>query len=205
MFAHFFISPLMKADALDRELSAIESEFSQATQNDQVRLQQVLCDTAPSEHPYSRFGWGNELSLKGEAERAGIDVRSEIRAFYDRFYSANLMKLVVCGEDSLDVLEQWVTASYSSIPNKDIPRPDFASVGFPFGEGVDPSPMLCRIIPVRDIHTLHLEWMVPPVFGHHHQKPADYVASLIGHESEGSLLSHVRMPVISILRARPLT
>ena len=39
MFAHFFISPLLKADAMEREVSAIESEFSQATQNDRIRTQ----------------------------------------------------------------------------------------------------------------------------------------------------------------------
>lgn len=39
MFAQFFISPLMKADAMERELSAIESEFNQATQSDRVRTQ----------------------------------------------------------------------------------------------------------------------------------------------------------------------
>lgn len=39
MFAQFFISPLMKADAMERELSAIESEFNQATQSDRIRIQ----------------------------------------------------------------------------------------------------------------------------------------------------------------------
>lgn len=39
MFAQFFVAPLMKADAMERELSAIESEFNQATQNDRVRTQ----------------------------------------------------------------------------------------------------------------------------------------------------------------------
>jgi secreted Zn-dependent insulinase-like peptidase len=39
MFANFFISPLIKENAMERELSAIESEFCQASQNDRVRLQ----------------------------------------------------------------------------------------------------------------------------------------------------------------------
>ncbi|TMW57430.1 hypothetical protein Poli38472_003355 [Pythium oligandrum] len=189
MFAQFFIAPLMKADALERELSAIESEFSQATQSDQTRMQQVLCDTAPSSHPYHRFGWGNRKSLKENAERDGIPVRDEILAFYNRYYSANLMKLVVCGEDSLDDLEKWVRTSYSAIPNKQVTRPTFENAGAPFGAGIDASPLLCRVVPVRDIHTLHLNWAIPTVFGQHRQKPADYVASLLGHESEGSILS----------------
>ncbi|KAJ0405749.1 hypothetical protein ATCC90586_007692 [Pythium insidiosum] len=192
MFAQFFVAPLMKESALERELSAIESEFNQATRNDRIRVQQVLCDTAPPSHPYRRFGWGNHKSLFQNAQRDGIDVRDTILKFYQRYYSANLMKLVVCGEDSLDDMETWVRASFTAIPNKNIERPTFQHVGPPFGEGVDVNPLLCRVVPVRDIHTLHLMWMIPTVFGQHNQRPADYVASLLGHEAEGSILSELK-------------
>ncbi|KAL3668320.1 hypothetical protein V7S43_006412 [Phytophthora oleae] len=192
MFAHFFISPLLKAEAMERELSAIESEFSQATQNDRIRTQQVLCDVSPESHPYHRFSWGNKKSLLELPEKAGVDVRKQILEFYEKFYSANIMKLVVCGENTLDELEQWVTKSFSAIPNKHVAVPSFESAGSPFGAVGAGVPFLCKIVPVRDIHTLHLDWMIPPVLGQHHQKPADYIASLLGHESEGSVLSHLK-------------
>ncbi|KAG3033567.1 hypothetical protein JG687_00005861 [Phytophthora cactorum] len=192
MFAHFFISPLLKAEAMDRELSAIESEFSQATQNDRIRTQQVLCDVSPATHPYHRFSWGNKKSLQELPEKVGVDVRKQILEFYNKFYSANIMKLVVCGENTLDELEQWVTKSFSAIPNKRVVVPSFASAGPPFGAQGAGAPFLCKIVPVRDIHTLHLDWMIPPVLGQHHQKPSDYIASLLGHESEGSVLSHLK-------------
>uniref|UniRef100_M4C3C8 Peptidase M16 N-terminal domain-containing protein n=1 Tax=Hyaloperonospora arabidopsidis (strain Emoy2) TaxID=559515 RepID=M4C3C8_HYAAE len=168
MFAHFFISPLLKRDAMERELSAIESEFSQAMQNDRIRTQEL-------------------------PEKAGTDVRKHILEFYETYCSANIMKLVVCGENKLDELEQWVTKSFIAIPNKHVAVPSFDSAGPPFGaKRAGVSSFLCKIVPVRDIHTLHLDWMIPPVLGQHHQKPADYLASLLGHESEGSVLSHVR-------------
>uniref|UniRef100_K3X3Y3 Nardilysin n=1 Tax=Globisporangium ultimum (strain ATCC 200006 / CBS 805.95 / DAOM BR144) TaxID=431595 RepID=K3X3Y3_GLOUD len=189
MFAQFFIAPLMKPETMDRELSAIESEFSQATQNDRIRQQQVLCAESKKAHPYAKFGWGNRKSLKEQPEAEKIDVHKEIRAFYERYYSANIMKLVVCGEDTLEDMEKWVTQSYSKIPNTNVEVPSFASFGQPFGSQAHPSPVLCRIVPVRDIHTLQLDWMIPPIFGHYRQKPADYIASLLGHESEGSVLS----------------
>ncbi|KAG7401182.1 Nrd1 complex RNA-binding subunit [Phytophthora boehmeriae] len=192
MFAHFFISPLLKAEAMDRELSAIESEFSQATQNDRIRTQQVMCDVSPASHPYHRFGWGNRKSLKELPEKSGADVRKQIQAFYDQYYSPNIMKLVVCGENTLDELEEWVRESFSAISNKQVSVPSFESSGPPFGAEGAGAPFLCKIVPVRDIHTLHLDWMIPPVFGHHHHKPADYIASLLGHESEGSVLSHLK-------------
>ena len=231
MFAHFFISPLLKRDAMERELSAIESEFSQAMQNDRIRtqvghgllllvyvfaaflcavvtklylfivfcvlathrVQQVLCDVSPADHPYHRFSWGNRKSLQELPEKAGTDVRKHILESYETYCSANIMKLVVCGENKLDELEQWVTKSFIAIPNKHVAVPSFDSAGPPFGaKRAGVSSFLCKIVPVRDIHTLHLDWMIPPVLGQHHQKPADYLASLLGHESEGSVLSHVR-------------
>ncbi|TDH72234.1 uncharacterized protein CCR75_005604 [Bremia lactucae] len=192
MFAQFFISPLLKAQVLDRELSAIESEFSQALQNDRIRSQQVLCDVSPMTHPYHRFSWGNKKSLQTEPETSGVDVRQHIVDFYGKFYSANIMKLVVCGENTLDELESWVTKSFTAIPNKNVEIPSFDSAGPPFGApGASPS-FLCKIVPVRDIHTLYLDWMIPPVFGQHHQKPSDLIASLLGHESQGSVLSHLK-------------
>ncbi|KAI9906073.1 hypothetical protein PsorP6_013696 [Peronosclerospora sorghi] len=192
MFAHFFIYPLIKAEAMERELSAIESEFSQATQNDRVRTQQVLCAVSPANHPYHRFGWGNKKSLQRLPEKARIDVRKHILEFYEKYYSANIMKLVVCGENTLDEMEEWVTQSFSAIPNKHVTVPSFVSAGPPFGAKNAGVPFLCKIVPVRDIHMLHLNWMIPPILGQHHQKPADYIASLCGHESEGSVLSHLK-------------
>ncbi|CAH0520454.1 unnamed protein product [Peronospora belbahrii] len=192
MFAHFFISPLLKAEAMERELSAIESEFSQAMQNDRIRTQQVLCDVSPANHPYHRFSWGNKKSLHELPEKTGIDVHKHIVEFYDKYYSANIMKLVVCGENTLDELEKWVTESFSAIPNKHVTVPSFVSNGPPFGAKGAGTSFLCKIVPVRDIHTLHLDWMIPPILGQHHQKPADYIACLLGHESEGSVLSYLK-------------
>lgn len=39
MFANFFISPLFQEDTMERELAAVDSEFTQAKQSDRTRLQ----------------------------------------------------------------------------------------------------------------------------------------------------------------------
>ncbi|RLN64163.1 hypothetical protein BBJ29_000370 [Phytophthora kernoviae] len=138
MFAHFFISPLLKAEAMDRELSAIESEFSQATQNDRIRTQvgDIYCL--------------ERKSLKELPEKTGVDVRMQIQAFYDQYYSTNIMKLVVCGENTLDELEEWVTESFSAIPNKQVAVLNFASSGPPFGAEGAGAPFLCKIVPLKE-------------------------------------------------------
>ncbi|KAH5622324.1 hypothetical protein HBI51_246980 [Parastagonospora nodorum] len=40
--------------------------------------------------------------------------------FYSTNYSANRMKLVVLGRESLDTLEEWVEEIFKKLPNKDL-------------------------------------------------------------------------------------
>lgn len=59
--------------------------------------------------------------------------------------------------------------------------------GFPFHESS--LGKIYRMIPVRDRHTLSVTWQVPPQWKNWKSKPCDFLAHLIGHEAEGSLLS----------------
>ena len=81
-FAQFFISPLCKAEALGREVQAVDNEFSGVLQSDSCRLQQLRCHAARDGHVFRKFGWGNIKSLAQDPEAAGIDVRSELLAYY---------------------------------------------------------------------------------------------------------------------------
>uniref|UniRef100_H3GWS7 C2 domain-containing protein n=2 Tax=Phytophthora ramorum TaxID=164328 RepID=H3GWS7_PHYRM len=75
MFASLFLAPLLRREAMDRELKAVESEFQRVRNNNPVRVQQVMCETSVQGHPYSRcFTWGNVESLKYSPERDGVDV-----------------------------------------------------------------------------------------------------------------------------------
>jgi len=83
-------------------------------------------------YPYNTFGTGNLVSLKEEPTAKGLDVRQAFMNFHETYYSANLMKLVVLGRQSLDQLEQWVVDKFSSVKNKDLKPPNFE--GLPFTE-----------------------------------------------------------------------
>lgn len=67
-FSQFFISPLVKAEAMDREIQSIESEFVQAAGNDMNRLSQVQCHTAIPSHPFHRFAWGESPDFVEQSE-----------------------------------------------------------------------------------------------------------------------------------------
>lgn len=191
MFAQFFIAPLFQQEAMERELLAVESEFNRALQNDYVRLQQIQCETCTPGHAYDTFSWGNTQSLQTTPIAKGIDVREVMIDFYKRHYAANVMKLCVYGQDSLDEMEAWVAASFGKIrglegaasPSMALSEPPRA----PFGVAAGQEPTLIKILPVRKMHSMHLYWALPPLLTSYRQKPWDYLSHVLGHEGEGSL------------------
>ena len=45
-----------------------------------------------------QLGAGNKYSLKTRPQELGVDVRQELLDFHSKYYSANLMTLVVIGK-----------------------------------------------------------------------------------------------------------
>ncbi|CAG8571116.1 16391_t:CDS:10 [Funneliformis caledonium] len=185
-FAQFFISPLFNADCTDRELKAVDSEFKGYLQNDDWRLYQLQKTHSNPNHPWSKFSVGNLETLKESPMKEGIDTREELIKWYEKHYSANLMKLCILGSDSLDKLTEWVVEKFSDIQNKNIES--FKPVEIPLRKDVE----LCKIIlakPVMDIHTLNIDIPIPNQIENYKAKAEVYVAHLIGHEGVGSICS----------------
>lgn len=65
------------------------------------------------------------MTLKENPEKQGLNIRDELLKFHDKYYSANIMKLVVLGKEPLDQLSQWVIEKFSTVKNKSIPVPTF--------------------------------------------------------------------------------
>ncbi|GJP46682.1 hypothetical protein CLOM_g5942 [Closterium sp. NIES-68] len=116
-FAQFFVAPLAKAEAMEREVQAVDSEFNISLQSDVCRVQQLQCFTcAQPDHPFHKFSWGNRKSLIDDPAALGVDMRERLLQLYSRFYTAGAMRLVVVGGEPLDTLESWVRQLFSPIP-----------------------------------------------------------------------------------------
>ena len=48
------------------------------------------------------------------------------------------------------------------------------------------------MIPVKDRHNLTITWQLPSQLFQWQTKPCDYIAHLLGHEAQGSLLSSLK-------------
>ncbi|CAD7699759.1 unnamed protein product [Ostreobium quekettii] len=186
-FAMFFVSPLCLEDSMEREVMAVDSEFVEALQDDECRLNQLMCHTARPGHMYQKFTWGNKASLMDIPQESGLHVRDELLKFYKSNYSAERMRLAVLGGEPLDTLEEWVRTMFSVVPSGLGPEQNFASAGFPF-EGQ----MLYLLASVKGLHRVTVSFQLPCLEKLYHKKAEDYISHLVGHEGPGSLLSALK-------------
>ncbi len=184
-FAQFFIAPRFDAQYVQREKNAVEAEYQLGLKSDGRRGLDVLHEVMNPDHPFSQFSVG---SLETLEDRAGSSVRDELLAFYDKYYSANQMKLVVLGSESLDELEALVRPMFSPVPNKSFEHTEIAAPFFAEG-GL---PMLVKIEPEATLRQLQLAFPIADYREAYQAKPLTYLGNLVGHEGGGSLLSQLK-------------
>ena len=114
-FSSFFTSPLFSDSCTDRELLAVDSEHKKNIQQDFWRLYQLGKDTSSKGHAWNKFGTGNLTTLKTIPEKLNLDLRRELLDFYDRNYSANIMKCVLLGRESISKLKEFAQELFSGI------------------------------------------------------------------------------------------
>ncbi|KKK23045.1 hypothetical protein ARAM_006420 [Aspergillus rambellii] len=188
-FAQFFVSPLFLESTLDREMRAVDSENKKNLQSDLWRLMQLNKSLSNPAHPYNHFSTGNFQTLKEEPQKRGLDVRDEFMKFYEKHYSANRMKLVVLGRESLDEMEQWVSDLFANVKNKDLPqnRWDDVQVWLPDD--------MCKQIfakPVMDTRSVDIYFPFLDEENLYESQPSRYISHLIGHEGPGSILAYIK-------------
>ena len=84
--------------SVEKELKAIESEFSMSKGDDPCRMLQVLqSSTTDRDHIFNRFMWGNNKSLRNNS-KAKADIKTlvdDLREWFNAHYSADRMKLAI--------------------------------------------------------------------------------------------------------------
>lgn len=184
-FAQFFIAPRFDTEYVDREKNAVEAEYQMGLKSDDRRGLDVLQRVMNPAHPYSQFTVG---SLETLDDRAGAAVRDDMIAFYDRYYSANIMRLAVLGSQPLDELEALVRPLFSQVPNRGHVREKIDAPLFPPEE----LPLLVRLQPLATERQLTVSFPIPDYRDRYRAKPGLYLGNLVGHEGEGSLLSQLK-------------
>ena len=190
IFSSAFVSPSFDVEMSCAELEAVDSEFHEIVNNDDCRIEQIICSLASSNHKYKKFTWGNHSSLM---KSGGPVLVNAAKQFFDEYYSCNRMKICMVSSYSFDKMEKLLDG-FSQIPQRglDAVSSSAALTGMPFPIAVESLPMTLSMIPIAEIHQLIILFQLPPVFEYYARKPTDYLAHLIGHEAEGSLIASLR-------------
>jgi len=183
-FADFFVTPLLAAGSAAKEMHAVDSEFRKDVLQDGWREYQLLKQTASPAHPWHRFSIGNLGTLNTSS------IVPDLRRYFRDNYSANRMRAVLVGRESLDELQALAAEHFNPIVDKALPLgytpPPF--VGAPYPPSRRGQRLWFR--PVKDANSLSLYWPLPPFHRTHARSRAEsYVSSLLGDEEAGSALA----------------
>lgn len=176
-------------DTLDRELRAVDSENKKNLQSDQWRMFQLNRALSNKKHPYHNFATGNYQTLHDDPLARGVKIRDEFINFYKEHYSANRMKLVVLGRESLDELQSWVEELFVDVPDQNLPKLRWD--GIPV-YGAEELGIEVFVKPVMQKRQLDLHFPYPDEENLWQSKPGRYISHLIGHEGPGSLLAYLK-------------
>jgi len=183
-FAQFFIAPRFDPDYVERERQAVEAEYRLKLRDDGRRKSDVISEVINPDHPLAKFSVGNRDTL---ADLDNRPVRDDLIAFYQRHYSADLMTLAVVGRESLDALQAMVATRFGAIPRRPA---DLATDAEPLLP--ESGPLLIEMRPDQDQRQLGLLFPLPPQREYWQEKPATFLAHLLGDESEHSLLAELK-------------
>lgn len=150
---------------------------------------QLSRSTSSEKHPIHKFAAGNYQCLREEPVSQSVDIRKRFIEFYESYYSANRMKLVVLGRESLQELEGWIEELFSDIPNKNLDRLRWDGI-----PALDEPELKTQIFvkPVMEQRLLNLDFTYPDEEELFTSQPSRYLGHLISHEGPGSALAYMK-------------
>ncbi|WP_280563645.1 insulinase family protein [Chromohalobacter sp. 48-RD10] len=184
-FSRFFIAPRFNAEYVDRERNAVNSEYQARLRDDSRRLQEATNQALNPEHPMTRFSVGSLETLKNNDTSS---LRERLVDFYKAHYGANVMHLTVIGPQSLDELEAMLRDRFAEVPDRHLTR---SEIDTPLVTD-DELPARLAVKSLSQDKQVRFLFPIPDPQGDYQTKPADYLANLLGHEGEGSLLAALR-------------
>jgi secreted Zn-dependent insulinase-like peptidase len=116
IFSQFFKCPLLNAEAISREIHAVDSEDSKNRILEGRRFLQVLKAQVNEEIHYSKFSTGNLNTLAfGDVEKYGHPLAEKIQRFHSSYYLPESMAVCLVGPQSLEELKSLATEKFSTI------------------------------------------------------------------------------------------
>lgn len=186
-FAQFFIAPLFNTEYVDREKNAVHSEYMAKIKDDSRRSLDVFKAVINPQHPFAKFSVGN-LQTLDETGKA-VPLQQQLLDFHAQYYSANIMTLVVLGNESLPDLETMVRQKFSAVANAGVVVNPIEEPLFSDDQAL---PRIVNIRPEKRQRVLSVVFPTADERQFYREKPLNYIGNILGHEGEHSLFSWLK-------------
>ncbi|XQW85955.1 insulinase family protein [Thalassotalea piscium] len=190
-FSQFFIAPLLSEEFVKKERKNIDAEFKLKLKDDIRRLYDVHKETVNPKHPFAKFSVGNSETL---ADKESSQLHQEVRAFFEHYYLAKAMTLVLEGPQTLEELSQLAHEKFNQIADKKAP-PSSPPPALYLQEQLQ---QLITIKPVKNDQQLIISFALPDINKFYRNKPEATLVYLLGHEGEGSILSLLKKQQLAL-------
>lgn len=110
MFSAAINEPLLDKSYSKKEITAVDEEWRIAKEKQYYINKRVNAQTSNPAHPANKFDIGNLSTL---ADKDSATLNKKLRAFHQKHYRADEMKLVIASKHSLDELKAFVNLYFS--------------------------------------------------------------------------------------------
>ncbi|MQL49652.1 MULTISPECIES: pitrilysin [Photorhabdus] len=172
--------PLLDPVNADRERNAVNAELTMARSRDGMRVAQIRSETLNPKHPNARFSGGNLETLK---DKPGSQLQTELVDFYQHYYSANLMKGVIYGNQPIDKLAQIAVDTFGRIPDRKASVPAITVPAVTEKE----KGIIIHYVPAQPQKALQLEFSIDNNSADFRSKTDEYLGYMIGNRSLNTL------------------
>jgi len=172
--------PLLDPGNADKERNAVNAELTMARSRDGMRMAQVGAETLNPAHPSARFSGGNLDTLK---DKPGSKLHDELTAFYQRYYSANLMMGVLYSNQPLPQLATLAAKTFGRVPNHNA---SVAPITVP-AVTKQQQGIIIHYVPAQPRKQLKVEFRIDNNSAAFRSKTDTYISYLIGNRSQNTL------------------
>jgi len=184
-FSDYFKSPTFDPKFSDKERHAVNNEWSMQKAQDGWNIFALDGVTGNPKNPQAKFNIGNLDTL---VDKPNSVLQEQLKDFYSRYYSANIMRLTLVGKQSLPELQAMAEKYFAAIPNKAITRPQIEVPGLTKAQ----YGMSIHYKPIKDLKALFVDYPVQSLKKNWRYKPGEFVHNLITSEEPGTLGEQLR-------------
>lgn len=179
-----FAQPLLSEKNAKKEINAVNAEMVRAKSNDGFLLRDVGLATSNQNHPMTKFAVGNNVTLSDKKESK---LQDELVDFYQKYYSANLMKAVLYSNQPIDKMAKLANETLGKVENKNLAVP---KVDVPLFTEKEKN-VVIQYKPIKPSKLLAISFDMPEDKAQFKHKTGAYLAYLFSNNSEGTLSDYL--------------